>query len=277
METFHEFAKYIYNTKKQALAYIPDRHQTERFIIELMKLLFGQGCAKNEEVITNCLNGLKVEFTRLLETCYDDDDHMADHMADKFFVRLLPVYRSLLEDASFIESSDPAARSIDEVIVTYPGFWATAVHRFAHELYKLDIPYIPRLMSEYAHNCTGIDIHPGATIGTPFAIDHGTGLVIGETSIIGKRVRIYQGVTLGALIVDKSHATRKRHPTIEDDVVLYAGCTILGGNVTIGHHSVIGGNTWLTTSVPPYSVAYHTHKITIRSQSVGESPIDFYI
>ena len=158
---------------------------------------------------------------------------------------------SLADHIAAILEGDPAADSEDEVVLAYPGFLATAVHRFAHELYRLNVPVFPRVVSEWSHRETGIDIHPGATIGRAFAIDHGTGVVIGETSVIGDRVRIYQGVTLGALAVSKRLAHTKRHPTIEDDVVIYAGATILGGETVIGRGSVIGGNVWLTHSVPP--------------------------
>jgi serine O-acetyltransferase len=254
-----------------------DRHQAEMFIDQLVRLLFGQGCSKNEFVITSCLATIQKELTDLLRVCCDTDEKSAELLALKFFEQLLSVYDLLLEDAAFLEASDPAANSIDEVIITYPGFYATAVHRFAHELFKLKVPFLPRLMSEYAHSKTAIDIHPGATIGSPFAIDHGTGLVIGETSVIGKRVRVYQGVTLGALVVTKGASIIKRHPTIEDDVVLYAECTILGGNTVIGHHSVIGGNVWLTSSVAPYSVVYSTAQIKIRNQSTQDEPVDFSI
>jgi serine O-acetyltransferase len=149
---------------------------------------------------------------------------------------------------------DPAAKTIDEVVISYPGILAITVHRIAHQLRQQDIPLLPRMMSEYAHSVTGIDIHPGATIGSSFFIDHGTGVVIGETTEIGERVRIYQGVTLGALSLPKEEVEQlryaKRHPTIEDDVTIYAGATILGGETVIGRGSVIGGSVWITSSVP---------------------------
>lgn len=272
-----KLAKSIYNAKKNTLGSMCDRHQAEMFIDQLVRLLFGQGCSKNEFVITSCLATIQKELIDLLRVCCDTDEKSAELLAQKFFEQLLSVYDLLLEDAAFLEASDPAANSIDEVIITYPGFYAIAVHRFAHELFKLKVPFLPRLMSEYAHSKTAIDIHPGAMIGSPFAIDHGTGLVIGETSVIGRRVRVYQGVTLGALVVTKGASIIKRHPTIEDDVVLYAECTILGGNTVIGHHSVIGGNVWLTSSVAPYSVVYSTAQIKIRNQSTQDEPVDFSI
>ena len=162
---------------------------------------------------------------------------------------------TLTSDIEAAYDGDPAARSHDEIIISYPGIFAITTHRIAHILHKLDIPLVPRIMSEYAHSKTGIDIHPGATIGKRFAIDHGTGVVIGETTEIGENVRVYQGVTLGALSLPKDAGNRlrgkKRHPTIEDDVIIYAGSTILGGDTVIGTRSIVGGNVWLTESVPP--------------------------
>ena len=152
-----------------------------------------------------------------------------------------------------------------------------AVHRLAHGLYSLAVPLLPRLLAEVAHARTGVDIHPGATIGRSFCIDHGTGIVIGETAVIGDEVKIYQGVTLGALSVAKSAAGRKRHPTIEDRVVIYANATVLGGGTTVGHDSVIGGNVWLTTSVPPNSYVYHTSQVRVRTVADTLEPLDFSI
>lgn len=169
------------------------------------------------------------------------------------FVAALPGIRSaLLLDASATADGDPAASGPDEVILAYPGFFAIAVYRMAHQLWTAGVPLLPRVLGELAHRATGIDIHPGASIGSAFAIDHGTGVVVGETCQIGDRVRIYQGVTLGALVVEKSMQA-KRHPTVEDDVVIYSGATILGGDSVIGAGSRIGGNVWLTRSVPPGS------------------------
>jgi serine O-acetyltransferase len=163
--------------------------------------------------------------------------------------------RALAKDVRAAFEGDPAAKSYDEVIFSYPGILAIAVHRLAHRLHRLDVPLLPRIMSEYAHSVTGIDIHPGAQIGESFAIDHGTGVVIGETTVIGNRVRVYQGVTLGALSLPRDAGERlrgkKRHPTIEDDVIIYSGATILGGDTIIGARSIIGGNVWITESVPP--------------------------
>ena len=172
------------------------------------------------------------------------------------FLKSLPEMRKILTtDVQAAYDGDPAAKSIDEVVISYPGVFAITVHRLAHQLRKQDIPLLPRVLSEYAHSITGIDIHPGATIGPSFFIDHGTGVVIGETTEIGEWVRIYQGVTLGALSLPKEEVEQlryaKRHPSIEDDVTIYAGATILGGETVIGTGSVIGGSVWITRSVPP--------------------------
>ena len=175
----------------------------------------------------------------------------------------LPRIRKVLqEDIVAAYEGDPAARSTMEVVMSYPGIYAITVHRLAHALYKQDVPIIPRVMSEHAHTRTGIDIHPGATIGPGFFIDHGTGVVIGETCTIGRRVKLYQGVTLGALSFAKDAQGRlvkgtKRHPDVEDGVVIYAGATILGGETRIGHDSVIGANVWLIHSVQPFSKVYN--------------------
>ena len=174
------------------------------------------------------------------------------------FMKQLPGIRATLQkDAESILRGDPAAVNLTEVVRTYPGFYALAVFRLAHVFYLLDVPLIPRILTENAHGKTGIDIHPGATIGPGLCIDHGTGVVIGETCEIGENVKIYQGVTLGALSVKKDMAKMKRHPSIQNNVVIYAGATILGGETIIGHDSIIGGNVWITKSVKPFSRIYY--------------------
>lgn len=185
----------------------------------------------------------------------------ASHIAQQFFESLPTIHQKLEHDVDAMFEGDPAAKSKSEVVRTYPGFYAIAAYRLAHELHKLGVEDVPRVITEYAHGKTGIDIHPAAKIGEHFCIDHGTGVVIGETTVIGDHVKIYQGVTLGALSVDKSDAEKKRHPTIENRVIIYAGATILGGETTIGHDSVIGGNVWLTRSVPAYSKVYYQPKM----------------
>ncbi|MFO0564392.1 MAG: serine O-acetyltransferase EpsC [Polyangiaceae bacterium] len=192
---------------------------------------------------------------------YDERFHTAVHRPDgwneevvlRLFQRLPEVRRLLNSDVIAAFEGDPAAKSIEEVVFSYPVIHAITAHRVAHVLYQEKVPMIPRILCEYAHSETGIDIHAGAEIGERFFIDHGTGVVIGETSTIGKNVKIYQGVTLGALSVRREGAGEKRHPTIEDDVTIYAGATILGGDTVIGKGSVIGGNVWITNSVPPGS------------------------
>ena len=189
--------------------------------------------------------------------------HDAHEIVTAFILRLPEIKRLVETDVMAAYEGDPAATSPMEVVMAYPGLYAVTVHRLAHELYLLKVPIIPRVMSELAHSKTGIDIHPGATIGERFFIDHGTGVVIGETTVIGRNVKLYQGVTLGALSFDKDPVTGalvkgvKRHPNVEDNVVVYAGATILGGTTTIGHDSEIGGNVWLKDSVPPNSRVYN--------------------
>ena len=174
-----------------------------------------------------------------------------------YLLNKIPELREIiLLDVEAALRGDPAAKSSEEVILSYPGLEAIVVHRFAHELYKKKVPLIPRMMNEYIHRHTGIDIHPGATIGKHFFMDHGTGIVVGETTIIGDNIRVYQGVTIGALKVLKEEAEIKRHPTIEDNVTIYSGATILGGKTVIGKDSIIGGNVWITESQPEKSRIY---------------------
>ncbi len=182
------------------------------------------------------------------------------------------IRRVLATDVKASYEGDPAAKSFDEIIFSYPGILAISVYRVAHKLFNAGVPLLPRIMTEYAHSVTGIDIHPGAEIGESFVIDHGTGVVIGETTSIGKNVRLYQSVTLGALSIPRNSGDtfrgKKRHPTIEDDVIIYSGATILGGNTTIGARSVIGGNVWLTQSIPPdTTVSLETPRLTYKSKN----------
>lgn len=194
------------------------------------------------------------------------------------FLDGLPViHDSLLTDAQAHLEGDPAARSLDEVILAYPGFRAVALYRIANRLHRLGVPLLPRLITELGHRETGIDIHPGATIGRAFSIDHGTGVVVGETTVVGDRVKLYQGVTLGAASVRKDLADMKRHPTIGHDVVIYANATILGGDTIIGAGSIIGGNVWLTRSVPVNSIVTH-EGVTERPRiETAEPLLEFHI
>lgn len=200
-------------------------------------------------------------------------DALASELAD-----LLPtLHEWLLLDARAILDADPAAQDLAEVTCTYPGFYALALHRIAHALYRRGVRLLPRLISEHAHQRTGIDIHPGAQIGLSCSIDHGTGIVIGETAVIGNHVRLFQGVTLGALSVAKELARLKRHPTIEDHVVIYAGATILGGSTVVGRHSIIGGNVWLTESVPSHSRVYHRAQLHVTRTEDPSADLTFSI
>ena len=198
-------------------------------------------------------------------------------LSNSFFVDLLVIYEDLLADLDAILEFDPAAKSKEEVLLAYPGFFAITTYRIANNLWNKKVAVLPRVISEYAHGKTGIDIHPGATIGKRFFIDHGTGIVIGETAIIGNDVKIYQGVTLGALSVSKDKAAIKRHPTIEDNVIIYANATILGGNTSIGRDSVIGGNVWITDSIPSQTLVYHKSEISVKSKNNFPEPINFSI
>ncbi|MCL2011624.1 MAG: serine O-acetyltransferase [Cystobacterineae bacterium] len=189
---------------------------------------------------------------------------------ERFFEELWGLRERMQADAEAIFEGDPAAQSLDEVILTYPGFYAISLYRLAHALHTHGMPLVPRMLTEYAHQKTGIDIHPGATIGGRFFIDHGTGIVIGGTTHIGEGVKLYQGVTLGALTVEKHMANQKRHPTLEDGVVVYANATILGGSTIIGKNSIVAGNAFITQSIPPNS--FVARKNEIRPQSELPQP-----
>lgn len=227
----------------------------ERLIHAYLALLFPH-FARRDQRSKDDVDSDAAVFFELLEQAValpDVDDDARRRVAHDLVAALPGIRSALLRDAAAVAGGDPAAGGVDEVILAYPGFFAIAVHRLAHHLWTAArLPLLPRLLGELAHRATGIDIHPGARIGADFAIDHGTGVVVGETCTIGDRVRLYQGVTLGALVVEKSMQT-KRHPTVEDDVVIYSGATILGGDTVIGAGARIGGNVWLTRSVPPGS------------------------
>jgi serine O-acetyltransferase len=256
---------------------LPSRQSVER-IVEILESLIFPGFQAEErldlagmrysigEKVVAVSRALTIEVEKSLRySCRvmnDCDRHQdcageASEIVRGLLAVIPEIRRRVSRDVLAAERGDPAARSQEEVILSYPGVEAILVHRIAHELWVSDVSMIPRMMSEYIHGTTGIDIHPGAQIGDSFFIDHGTGVVIGETAVIGGRVKLYQGVTLGALSVQKELANKKRHPTIEDDVTVYAGATILGGNTVVGRGSIIGGNVWLTESVPPNSRIYH--------------------
>ena len=246
---------------------------------QLLQLLFPERAARpinSADAVAALLSQLRAEFTDLLHMVAGLPKSAEEIVAA--FVAQLPTLRNhLLHDAAAIAAADPAAQGVTEVIATYPGFYAIALHRLSHALYQLGVPRVPRLLSEYAHARTGIDIHPGARIGLSFCIDHGTGIVIGETTVIGAHVKIFQGVTLGALSVAKHLQGIKRHPTIEDHVVVYAGATILGGNTVVGSRSIIGGNVWLTESVPSHSRVYHRAQIQVTRTEDPTADITFSI
>lgn len=259
---------------------LPNKTAICNFTNDLMQMLFPQ----LSERIFNSKVELEVHYNIIFNQLVDILAKMqnrleepADLLAGKFMTRLPEIQHMLMDDAEAIASGDPAAVSVNQVIRTYPGFFAIAFYRIANAFCRLNVPLLPRVLTEYAHNRTGIDIHPLADIGAHFCIDHGTGIVIGATTRVGNHVKIYQGVTLGALSVAKEMARLKRHPTIEDHVVIYAGATILGGNTVIGSHSVIGGNVWITESIPPYSKVYHRPQIKVRIEGDSPDVINFSI
>lgn len=255
-----KLAQFLHHDRLHLATIVMNVPEVRQSVDDLVCLLFPQrGClsARSLEDTETTVIDLKRRFTHYFDSVSalrTKSSVNSSSMTDDFFQQLPQLAEVLDLDALAALSGDPAAYSREEVIVTYPGFYAVCIHRLAHALHQQGIPLIPRLMSEYAHEKTGIDIHPGAQIGESFFIDHGTGVVIGETAVIGKNVKIYQGVTLGALSVKKKLQSIKRHPTIEDDVVIYANSTILGGETVIGKGSVIGGNTWLIASVPAGSI-----------------------
>ena len=208
---------------------------------------------------------LEDEFEEILLLCGWEANPPCRDLWRTYLEELPEILRMLKLDAEAIAECDPASNSRREIYLAYPGFYATAIYRLAHPFYRYGLPLLPRLMTEYAHRQTGVDINPGAQIGTSFFIDHATGVVIGETAVIRNNVKIYQGVTLGALYVAKELQKTKRHPTIEDNVTIYANATILGGKTVIGANSVIGGNAWVTESVPPNSKVYHKPEIHIKT------------
>jgi len=251
---------------------LPRKTHVIRFTRNLCVYLFPEveGCAR----CSVTMRQLRRELVRVLYPVFHKDKKEAKQLARAYLESVGHIQKILRSDAEFISASDPAASGPDEVIMTYPGFFAIMVYRLAHSMHNLGVPLIPRVMTEHAHSVTGIDIHPGANIGECFCIDHGNGVVIGESTVIGRNVKIYQGVTLGALSVKKEDASRKRHPTVEDHVIIYAGSTILGGQTVVGHHSIVGGNVWLTESLPPHSVIYQETQNTIKQRSSGNKRQD---
>jgi serine O-acetyltransferase len=260
-----EFYRQILDKQQQAAA-IPSNKEITVWALQVIRLLYPEQSKKvfiSVGQLADEFKRLQEELLHILHATQACSDCNNEKLAESFFEGLPELYRVLNTDIQAIFNGDPAARSEFEVVRTYPGFYAISFYRLAHSLFKLEVPLLPRILTEYAHSKTGIDIHPAAEIDEYFYIDHGTGIVIGETSQIGKHVKLYQGVTLGALSVAKNLAYTKRHPTVEDNVVIYSGATILGGETVIGHNSVIGGNVWLTQSVAPNSTVYHDPTIKV--------------
>src|SRR5688572_27865725 len=242
----------------------PSPAEVASFFSDLLGTLFAgynQMSFGSQDQFEDHFENLQQELYRILQYNPKKGTVDAQQITEQFFNDLPVVYEQVDQDVTAMFDGDPAAKSRSEVIRTYPGFYAIAAYRIAHRLHLLGVKEIPRIITEHAHSKTGIDIHPAAKIGQHFCIDHGTGVVIGETAVIGNHVKIYQGVTLGALSVNKEDAEKKRHPTIEDNVVIYAGATILGGETVIGKNSIIGGNVWLTRSVLADSKIYYQAKM----------------
>ncbi len=248
------------------------------FFTDLLGILFPNFASKpvlDHDEFKNRIDTLKFKLMQILSRDGSDEEVNAMHQTDAFYKALPDIYDKIQMDVDAMFAGDPAAKTREEVIRSYPGFYAIAAYRVAHALLKIGVNTIPRMITEHAHSKTGIDVHPGATIGNYFCIDHGTGVVIGETTVIGEHVKIYQGVTLGALSVNKVDASVKRHPTIEDHVVIYAGATILGGNTVIGRNSIVGGNVWLTRSIPPESKVYYQAQMSTSEGSEKSDVIVF--
>ncbi|HBV17328.1 serine O-acetyltransferase EpsC [Chryseobacterium carnipullorum] len=276
MKVSDQFIKKILEKKQTSSRGFFDKGNMENFVNNLYNVLF-----LSQEI--HAENQIYIEFEELHEILFDlikntsEDEVFAEKQTDHFFLVLPELYNSLILDAESILEFDPATESLEEILLSYPGFFATYVYRISHQLWIQKIRILPRVISEYAHSRTGIDIHPGAVIGKHFFIDHGTGIVIGETTVIGNHVKLYQGVTLGALHVSKDKANEKRHPNIEDHVIIYSGATILGGNTTIGRDSIIGGNVWITQNVPSSSLVYNKSEIKIKDNGTLPESLTFVI
>ena len=273
------FAHFLMDRYKDFRKDIPSMIKAHNFTEKLINFLFpfkvDRKCTLAQVELN--LAQLQIDFRDLLGPQEDTLKRPIEAITADFFEQIPEIYKNLMNDARHFLDFDPAARSVESVILYYPGFYAITIYRLAHALCKLKIPYLPRMMSEYAHSKTGIEIHPGAQIGDNLFIDHGTGIVIGETTIIGSNVKIYQGVTLGAIMVEKSMRGKKRHPTIEDNVIIYSGSSILGGDTVIGHDTIVGGNVWITKSVPPHSIVYHESTTVVRDSKMKNEPINYVI
>ncbi|WP_185862487.1 serine O-acetyltransferase [Blattabacterium cuenoti] len=273
-----DFLNNLFENKKKGFYPFPHKKMSEKFVEGLFHLLFtpDQNILENRKSLNKNYQILQHELHHiLLELNFEENQSKT--FTKNFFEKIPNIYQTLVTDANAILDFDPAATVIEEIYLSYPGFFATALYRMAHQLWILKVPILPRLITEYAHSKTGVDIHAAAEIGKAFVIDHGTGIVIGSSTKIGNKVKIYQGVTLGAVYVDKKLANKKRHPTIEDKVTIYAGATILGGETIVGHDSVIGGNVWVTHSIPPYSIVYQKSEIRMRNNNPFPDPINYMI
>ena len=259
---------------------LPDRQAVILLIKDIRRLMFpayyGEAALMSlapEDYAALLLERIEKQlFRQIALTLPEDQEEQAAQLATEMVTRLPAIARRVQLDLEATFDGDPAAGSREEILFSYPGLFAIMVYRAAHELYQLQIPILPRMMSEYAHSHTGIDIHPGAQIGDYFFIDHGTGIVVGETTVIGDRVKLYQGVTLGALSPRDGHRSKpgKRHPTVEDDVTIYSGASILGGDTVIGRGSVVGGNAFLTSSVQQDTrVVIHAPETVFKSRHSG--------
>lgn len=257
--------------KHQNTESVPPNETIATWAIDLIRLMYPQQ-AKREfsdaEEVGVAFKQAEKNLLGILTSTAACDECNNKEITETFFKDLPDLYALLNKDALAILEGDPAAIDEFEVIRTYPGFFAICFYRIAHKLLQLGVPLFPRILTEHAHSKTGIDIHPGAKIGEYFFIDHGTGIVIGETTVIGNSVKLYQGVNLGALSVDKSMQSEKRHPTVEDGVVIYSGATILGGETVVGRNSIIGGNVWLVKSVPAHSKVFHKPDIGMSKNTV---------
>lgn len=251
--------KNIGSLKKHTSINYGIKTKTEKFTEKLFYTLFD-----SHAELANSIDELEKQFKEIATIACKKPENLCNSVWEKFVSKLPSILEMLNQDAAYILENDPASNSIEEVYLTYPGFYAIAIYRLSHELYLLDMLLFSRLMSEYAHRITGTDIHAGATIASPFFIDHATGIVIGETTVIQPYVKIYQGVTLGALSVSKDMKDAKRHPTVEEKVCIYANATILGGETIIGKNSIVGGNSWVTRSVPKNSVVMNTTTTEVR-------------
>jgi serine O-acetyltransferase len=278
---------------------LPSYREVVDILADLREILYpGYGRRQNLHLgnvayhVGDLIDGLHNRLTQQIARAFRHDcntrngeadfDAQAQAIVIRFLETLPELRHALAEDVQAAFDGDPAAKSLDEIVFCYPGVAAVTIYRMAHELHRLDVPLIPRMMTEYAHGKTGIDIHPGATIGRRFFIDHGTGVVIGETTRIGEGVKLYQGVTLGALSFPRDEKTgqilrdAKRHPTIEEGVVIYANATILGGETIIGHHSVIGSSAWITRSIAPYTtVTIENPRLRFRESNDGISDSEY--